>query len=170
MAPIRKKPARLDWRARTAFHEAGHVVASVALGRKVRSATIVPEGNRLGSVQTSRLRRLDPAATDRSMRMTIEREVMILLAGSVAEQLAGAGPHGGRRDRRDALALVGFLSGSASEEETYVRWLRERTRTLLRIHWPAVKAVTKALLAEGTLNGTSLREIAQGADPGLAHR
>lgn len=170
MAPIRRKPVRLDWRTRTALHEAGHVVASVALGRKVRSATIVPEGDRLGSVRTSRLRRLDPAATDRRMRMTIEREVMILLAGSVAEQLAGAGPHGGRRDRRDALALVGFLSGSASEEEAYVRWLRERTRTLLRIHWAAVQAVAKALLAKGTLNGASVREIARSADEGLAHR
>jgi hypothetical protein len=170
MAPIRRKPARLDWRTRTAFHEAGHVVASVALGRKVRSATIVPEGDRLGSVRTSRLRRLDPAATDRRMRMTIEREVMILLAGSVAEQLAGAGPHGGRRDRRDALALIGFLSGSASEEEAYVRWLRERVRTLLRVHWAGVRAVTKALLTKGTLNGADVREIAQRADPTLVHR
>jgi len=68
------------------------------------------------------------------------------------------------------LALVGFLSGSASEEEAYVRWLRERTRTLLRIHWAAVQAVAKALLAKGTLNGASVREIARSADEGLAHR
>jgi ATP-dependent Zn protease len=162
---LQSKSAVLDLRIRTAFHEAGHVVASLALGRKVRSATIVPEAGRLGTVRTSRLRRLDPKASDRRMRMTIEREAIILLAGSVAEQLAGAGPHGGRGDRRDALLLVGFLSGSEAEERAYVRWLRERAKTLLCVHWKAVRAVARALLESERLDGAEVRAVAHRADP-----
>ena len=151
----------LDWRTRTALHEAGHAVVSIALGRKVQKASIEPKDGRLGTLRTSKLRRLDPAVSDRRMRITIEREAMILLAGAVAEQIAGAGPHGGRQDRRDALSLVGFLSSSEAEERAYVVWLRERSRTLLHVHWSAVLALAGALLQQGTLDGSAVRAIAR---------
>lgn len=167
MADPKPPPAALDWRTRTALHEAGHAVVSLALGRKVRSASIVPQDGRLGTLRTSKLRRLDPAVSDRRMRMTIEREAMILLAGAVAEQIAGAGPHGGRKDRRDALSLVGFLSGSEAEERAYVAWLRERTRTLLRVHWAAVIALAHVLVRKGTIDGATVRAVAREADPAI---
>lgn len=101
------------------------------------------------------------------MRATIEREGMILLAGRAAEQIAGGVCRGGR-DRLDALALVGFLSGSPAEERAYVRWLHERAHTLLLVHWRAVTAVAEALLDEGYLDGETIRRLARRADRSLA--
>ena len=86
---------------RTAYHEAGHVVAAVFLGRGVRRATIIGDEKTDGLVQNHRrganwMERLEEADfascwggfIDGRTRRAVETEIMISLAGGLVEMQA----------------------------------------------------------------------------------
>jgi hypothetical protein len=88
-----KKATKLEC---TAYHEAGHAVAAIALGRGVRLVTIVPdrEAGLLGNCICDSLPGLaaDPHNPNaRGRRALVEQEIMICYAGSVAQDHCRSG-------------------------------------------------------------------------------
>src|SRR3954451_4786005 len=64
----------------TAYHEAGHAVMALALGRPVAAVTILPDRLRLGACEFGK-------AVFRPSEDWLEREALISLAGLAAEAL-----------------------------------------------------------------------------------
>ena len=147
----------------TAYHEAGHAVAALALGRGVKCVSIVPGEEILGHCAHHKLRSFQPDihTNGRTLRR-IEQSILILLAGGEAEaKFRGRHNHiGAERDYQDAIDLAMCVFGSEEETEAYLRWLLIRARNLITslVNWPIVEHVAAELLARKTLNGREMRE------------
>ena len=150
----------------TAYHEAGHAVVAVEMGRPIRRVTIVADRRRkmLGRCEQAHWPRWFPPESwrDARTRNFIEGQVLIDFAGGIAEaRFKGSkrrlGAHG---DRSHALTLLGWLSASQKECAAYAAWLYARAENLLAqgYVWRMVEAVAAELLRKGTLSGGQLRE------------
>jgi len=146
-------------RVATAYHESGHAVAAISLGRQIKKATVkranLPTGGvRLGAVMFEKGR---SKPTDD----WLEDEVVILLAGMVAEA-----SFTGRYCEQGAavdLRAVDRLLDSRVRTQRQLDKLRQRlinkTEHLLGdpAHAMAVKAVAKELLSKGEVSGRLVR-------------
>lgn len=161
----------------TAYHEAGHAVAARRLGQGVTGISIVPDSESRGrttghkrSIDASRrfFAQLEEADYDAGwggsikgrLRRRVERTVMVLLAGGMAEMRAtgaglsdvGVGVEKVSEERARELAnkglgnvkfemssgdytvafdLVKEASSSVEEAEAYLAWLTARTESLM---------------------------------------
>ncbi|GEJ56937.1 hypothetical protein [Anaeromyxobacter diazotrophicus] len=161
----------------TAYHEAGHAVASFFLGCGNKYLTIVPDkeqgsiGHHVG-VPTGKWFQPD-VYSDGKHRNKVEARVMVLYAGAIAESLAqGRKPRlrsGSRSDSAAAADLASYVVGSGEEWGAYLDWLFIRATGFLRspFRWRAVEVVAEALLAKRTLKGREVRELIRGSLPAL---
>ncbi len=150
----------------TAYHEAGHAVAAVALGARVQLITLEPEAPdeglpRMGETQVV----WKPGQfSDREAR---ERGVKVALAGPVAEMLYSGDPyHPGflvawAADWQAALELA---DGLWPTEPLRIEGLERITRAVYRWldaepQWSAVAALADELLAQETLEREAIHEI-----------
>jgi ATP-dependent Zn protease len=166
----RKSPSALEC---TAYHEAGHAVAAIILGRAIRKVTIIPDHDRntLGSCQghgNGRLPALDTDASSARHRTYIKSQIMMLWAGAIAEgRRAGRHNwHGAGVDRSHILNLACFACMGDEECKRYIQWLFERTKNLLfsqRWHWDAIKRIARKLLKHGTITGKEAKGLYQAA-------
>ena len=69
----------------TAYHEAGHAVLALALGRPVHQVSVLPNQEYLGTCAFGK-------APFRPSEDWLEREILIALGGIAAEALSGPGP------------------------------------------------------------------------------
>ena len=94
-------PERTAAEILTAFHEAGHAVMALSLGRDVHKVSILPNSLHQGVCELKK-GRVKPA------KDWLETEVLILLAGLAAEaKLTGQYAwHGAAQDLRMARSLV----------------------------------------------------------------
>jgi ATP-dependent Zn protease len=165
----RNDQSRLTALEKTAYHEAGHAVLTLALfgvGQGgVRHATIVPEEkkNTLGHTRhwTIRNFRPDRELTPRTCGLVADG-VVVLLAGLSAERRVT-----GRRDyvgayshHEKAADLAMRVCTSVEEVNAYLKWLEIRTDNILMHWWPSVEAVARALLERHTLDGEQVQVIA----------
>jgi hypothetical protein len=150
----------------TAYHEAGHAVAAVVLGARVRLMTLEPEEPddgppRMGETQVAWKPGKWP---EREYR---ERASQVALAGPVAEMLYSGDPyHPGfvvawTADWRAALELA---SGLWPTEAQRIEGLEGFTRAVYRWldaepQWSAVAALADELLAQETLEREAIHEI-----------
>lgn len=145
----------------TAHHEAGHAVMARELRRRVTSVTIRADGDTLGCCRHTQLRNFAPDYQPH--RGHIEREVMILLAGDLAEGLAAGSTRkilpGSTDDTHKAIDLLSYLCGGEDEAGAYFDFLRERTKNRVRQAWNAVDAIANGLLQEETLSGKRVRQL-----------
>src|SRR5688572_6474495 len=101
----------------TAYHEAGHAVASFFLDVKIRKVSIVPDRERgtLGSVHNGRFgSNLHPdVELGLKGRDTLEKHIRICYAGALAEKrVRGRGNWvGARTDHRSAMELSDHVNG-----------------------------------------------------------
>lgn len=146
-------------RTATAYHESGHAVVAISLGRQIKKATVKRAhlstgGVRLGAVMFEKGR---SKPTDD----WVEDEAMILLAGMVAE----ARFTGRYCDQGAAIDLraVDRLLDSRVRTQRQLDKLRQRlinkTEHLLDepAHAIAVEAVAKELLIKGEVSGRLVR-------------
>ena len=149
-------------RERTAYHEAGHHVACIALRRRIRSVTIVPDEDTLGRSLQGSLGRFQPDTDwDKQTQAKLEREIIILLAGAEAVKRA-AGGLGRLSDYQSDFGQAADLALSAvgdDQANEYLERLSERTKKLLREWWPSVVALASALLREETIGPNKARMI-----------
>lgn len=139
----------------TAYHEAGHAVAALALGRPVRSVSIRPDSLRLGNCAfgTGSLR----ASADE-----LEREALIALGG-IAAELLWRGHYdaiGGAHDLR-AVARLTLERAGGRRAERLERRLLTKAQHLLGddANWRAVERLAAELLARQIVSGRAARHI-----------
>jgi hypothetical protein len=148
----------------TADHEAGHAVVARLHRRLVTSVSIEPGEATLGHALTGhppRPPRLgDPQS--RAERLII-REIMMGLAGSVAEHIVGHRDRGSviLEDYERSHEMAASISGSPEEAAAMCGWLYERTLSLLRqpLVWDSVERVKSELVQNRRVTGRRLREL-----------
>lgn len=140
----------------TAYHEAGHAVVALSLGRSVERLTIIRNSLRLGAVQIGKGR-------NSRKQDYYEIEAMILLAGLVSEaRYTGEYNWGGaqqdlRAVRRLSLARV---ETEKKAERLERRLLDKTSHHLDQIgHWEAVESVANELIKSQSISGRAARHL-----------
>lgn len=164
----------------TAFHEAGHAIASILLpfAPSLRKVTIVPSGDSLGHVMLRRSSR-----TRLLLRPKIHHcasvldAVTVLVSGEMAERLAASGANTGAVEREfqkdfwevsapglggdlePAMCMAVRASYDTRDAVAFIDWARARALSLLLANWCSVELLAHELLQVGTLSGAEVRRI-----------
>ncbi|TWU24953.1 ATP-dependent zinc metalloprotease FtsH [Novipirellula galeiformis] len=145
----------------TAFHEAGHAVMALSLGRSIDKVTISPrrlqvEGVRLGACKIQKGR-------TKSSRDWLEDEVLILFAGMVAEATITGHycEKGAAQDLRTARRLLHNRPATPRQMERIERRLIDKTAYRLgdEGHAKAIELIAKELLLKTTISGRAVRHF-----------
>jgi ATP-dependent Zn protease len=139
----------------TAYHEAGHAVVALAVGRPVHKVSIRPKADWLGRCEFRK-----PLV--RPSDDWLEDEILIALAGLAAEAR-----HTGTYDRDAAgrdLRYVRKLAAQRASERALDRFERRmlaKTENLLAddANWEAVEAIAAELLKLGEISGRAARHL-----------
>lgn len=149
----------------TAYHEAGHAVMAVSLGRSIQKVTIQPGKRqfgpaRLGTCEIKKGRR--GGAQD-----PLEDDVLILLAGMVGEA-KWTGEYcaqGASQDLRDVANLLCTRAASPRQHETLQRRMLSKAEHILSdaVHTEAIDKIANELLEKTTVSGRAVRHHFQQA-------
>ena len=140
----------------TAYHEAGHAVMSLALGRPVASVSARARRELLGVVAFGK-------AVFRPSEDWVEREMLISLAGLAAEAI-----HTGEyawdaasKDYDFAADLARERAGNPRKAERLLRRALSKAEHLLsqEANWRAVERLAAELLRRGEVSGRAARHI-----------
>jgi hypothetical protein len=140
----------------TAYHEAGHAVMALALGRPVACVSVRPDHRYLGTCEFSK-------AVFRPSEDWLEREALIALAGAAAEA-RHAGDYAWGAAAKD-LAYVEDLArqraGGERQAQRLLRRLLAKAEHLLarEENWRAVERVAAELLRVGEISGRAARHL-----------
>jgi hypothetical protein len=145
----------------TAYHEAGHAVMALALGRLVQKVTIRPGRSRVGEVRLG-VCELGKGKVGASKDL-VEDEAMILFAGMVAEarftgQYCEAGA---AQDLRAIRRLLQSRAGSERQMERLERRFLNKTEHILQdtSHVQAIELIACELLQKVTISGRAVRHF-----------
>ena len=140
---------------RTAYHEAGHAVVALALGRPVHKVSVLPNTERLGACEFRK-------GVQRPSEDWVETEILISLAGMVAEaRLTGSYDTGGAdRDLRYVRKLTLMRASDRAVDRLEKRMLA-KTENLLGDDglWQAVEWIAQELLIHGQISGRAARHF-----------
>ncbi|MEZ6137342.1 MAG: cell division protein FtsH [Pirellulaceae bacterium] len=145
----------------TAYHEAGHAVMAVALGRSVQKVTVTP-----GQLQTGGVR-LGACAMKKGRRKAsddpLEDEVLILMAGMVAESHF-TGQYCQRGATQDLLHVRRLLETRAKNEKQLERLRRrmlDKTEYYLAeaAHAQAITWIAEELIAKQSISGRAVEHF-----------
>ena len=158
-----------------AFHEAGHTVISHALGLEVEFVTITPDIDFAGSCTSDYAMYFAFYADDATRLSALEKDVIVNLAGPIAEcqyrsldfndvtAMREAGRWGG--DLAMAKYLVTMMMELLPEDlrpelynELFDR-LSFDTEIMVNSHWPAIERVAHALLEWSDLSGAYVDDL-----------
>jgi hypothetical protein len=149
-----KQPISDSKLAATAYHEAGHAVIALALGRAIDRVTVVPNQRFLGSCQLQK-GRVKPT------KDWLEDEILILLAGIVAEsRFSGKyNPSGAAQDLTNTRRLSLMRAGGESQAVRLERRLLNKTEHLVdeTANWLAIEAIAQQLLINHAISGRAAR-------------
>jgi hypothetical protein len=144
-------------RERTAYHEAGHIVAAIEKGIRISYATIVPTKTRKGYVQP--VGRLVPKDPD-LQRTFVEKEIIFLLAGPAAEQmLVGRESIGDKLDDVRVEEFLACLHSDPQVRKAYLIYLMKLVGQILVHDWDLVTALAQALMSRGVLTGDEIDKL-----------
>ena len=151
---------------RAAYHEAGHAVASYLVKRRLSYCTIEPnpDNHTLGHCEYRNLASFKPdAVLTGRLRNQIEKLIIVLLAGAVAESLKFGRPYwkGSENDTTQAHDLAIYLCNEDKEAGAFINWLWQRTRNILEFgpHWAAVEAISEELMKSKYISERQTRKI-----------
>lgn len=145
-------------RTATAYHEAGHAVMAVSLGRKIQKVTIKPGQRQFGP---SRLGVCElKKGRSKSSQDPLEDDVLILLAGMVGEaKFTGQYSQGGAaQDLRDVAGLLCTRAASPRQHDTLRRRMLAKTEHILSdtAHVVAIEAIANELLEKTVVSGRAV--------------
>lgn len=139
----------------TAYHEAGHAVVALALGRAVQRVSILPGRGWLGRCEFQK-GRVQPSVD------WLEREILISLAGAAAEaRHTGAYAWDGAIADLRAVRRLAVQRASERQAERLERRLLAKVEHLLDQagHWQAVELIATELLRCETISGRAVRHL-----------
>ena len=169
-----------------AYHEAGHSVIGIVLGRRPTSAEILPGGGGLTCYEPHDERslvglaalpvRFELASLPPSTAGALIADLVGLEAGDEAQRLAGfdqipryipddeAAPAiDPMSDAAVAIHLAGFAGAAEAGESAALRsYARTVARRILAERWAAVERIAAALLERGRLAGDELSRLFDG--------
>jgi ATP-dependent Zn protease len=139
----------------TAYHEAGHAVVALALGRTVHKVSVLPNRERMGECRFGK-------GNTRASDDWIEREILIALGGLAAEAR-----HTGTYATDEATQDLRFVRRLARERkserqvERYEKRMLDKVEYMLadEANWKAVELIAAELLKHGTISGRAARHL-----------
>ena len=138
-----------------AYHEAGHAVAALALGRGVQRVSVLPDRNRLGWCEFRK-------GAFRPADDWLEREMLIALAGMTAEA-RHTGDYcwgGAEQDLRYVRRLAAGRAGERQVERLQKRLLAKTEHLFDRTaNWNAVELIVAQLLECGEISGREAKHL-----------
>jgi hypothetical protein len=138
-----------------AYHEAGHAVVALALGRPVQSVSIQPDRVHLGTCEFQK-------GAFRPTADWIEREILISLAGLAAEAryTGDYAWDGAGRDLQYVRRLTVERAGLRRAERLERRLLSKVEHLLAQEgNWRAVELIVAELLRRGEISGRAARHL-----------
>jgi ATP-dependent Zn protease len=139
----------------TAFHEAGHAVVALALGRPIHRVSVLPDGQFLGLC-------LFGKGVFRPSEDWLEREILIALGGIAAEarHTGNYAWDGAARDQQYVRRLAEQRAGERQAERLERRLLAKTEHLLAQErHWRAVELIAAELLQRGVISGRTARHL-----------
>jgi ATP-dependent Zn protease len=139
----------------TAYHEAGHAVVALVLGRPIQRISILPDGDFLGACHFGK-------ATFRPTEDWLEREILIALGGIAAEAryTNNYAWDGAARDQRYVRRLAVQRAGERRAERLQQRLLAKVENLLANEgHWRAVEKIAAGLVKCGSISGRTARHL-----------
>ena len=140
----------------TAYHEAGHAVMALTLGRPVAYVSILPGRAFLGTCEFGK-------AVFRPSEDWLEREMLIALAGAAAEarRTGEYAWDAAARDRTYAEELALQRAGAARQAERLLRRSLSKAEYLLSREdaWRAVERLAAELMRLGEISGRAARHL-----------
>ncbi|MFO0935257.1 MAG: M50 family metallopeptidase [Gemmataceae bacterium] len=144
-----------DYDISTCYHEAGHAVMALVMGRSIQKVSAVPNSLRLGAVEFKK----GPA---KGVDDWIEAEILIALAGPLAEAkfMGQFDVHGAGRDLRVVRKYAEDRVGPR-QVDRYERRMLTKTDYLLNDDdtWAAVELIANELFAKGMISGRAARHL-----------
>jgi len=150
-----------------AYHEAGHAVAAMKIkGLKAVGAITIDEikheqSNHGGFHNKSLLRDVHPASPSLRARSRVEKEIMVAMAGGLAQGRkfgpAGVRDHS-RSDMEYAVELALYSNDDKPEAKVFLESLSIRAESLVESSWPMIEALAAELLKRRRMTGKELRE------------
>jgi len=139
----------------TAYHEAGHAVVALALGRPVHRVSVRPRRDRLGQCEFRK-------GVFRPSDDWLEQEILISLAGLAAEarHTGHYARDGADRDLRYVRRLA-LQRATERQLERFERRMLAKVENLLADegHWRAVEAIAAELLKHEEISGRAARHL-----------
>ena len=136
-----------------AYHEAGHAVIALILGRPVQLVTVLPDKQRLGRCEFGK-------GKTKPTDDWLEREILIALAG-VAAEARHTGQYcweGAQQDLRGVQQLAAMRAGDRKWERLSRRLLSKVEHLLEQPgHWQAVELIAAELIRCGEISGRAAR-------------
>jgi len=145
----------------TAYHEAGHAVMALALGRLVQQVTVVAQKTQVG---ISRLGACEvKSGRSKASSTRLEDDVMILFAGMVAEARY-TGEYCLHGAKGDLAAIKRILCGRATSQSQHDRLHRRllgKTEHFLSRngHPEAIELIARELISKSKISGRAVRHI-----------
>jgi ATP-dependent Zn protease len=141
--------------AATAYHEAGHAVVALALGRPVHGVNVLANRDRLGLCEFKK-------GVLRPSEDWVEREMLIALGGIAAEAIH-TGTYGwdeAERDLQFVRDLAEQRAGRRQVERLERRMLAKAEHLLAKPgHWRAVELIADELSRRGEISGRTVRDL-----------
>lgn len=139
----------------TAYHEAGHAVIALMLGRSVHEVSILPGGKRLGYCEMRK--------GGRAPKDALEADLLILLAGMAAEaKVSGQyGLGGASQDLQMAEKLALSRAGNARQAQRLLERTLDKVEHLMSdtATWSAIVLIAEELLKSRFLSGRAARHF-----------
>ena len=139
----------------TAYHEAGHAVVALALGRPIHRVSVLPDGQFLGLCQFGK-------GVFRPSEDWLEREILIALGG-IAAEARHTGDYAwdaADRDRQYVRQLAVQRAGERQAERLERRLLAKAEHLLGQEgNWRAVELIAAELLQRGVISGRTARHL-----------
>lgn len=145
----------------TAYHEAGHAVMAMALGRLVQKVTIAPGRSHLGEARLGVCQM--KKGRSKASKNLLEEDVLILFAGMVAESRY-TGRYCQQGAMEDLLAIKRLLcdrAGSQSQHDRLHRRLLDKTEHMLDADnlAAAIESIATELVQKTTISGRAVRHF-----------
>lgn len=141
-------------RTLTAYHEAGHAVMALLMGRSIQKVSIIPSQNRLGACTLQKGRA-------KQVQDKLEAEILILLAGMAAEGRKSGryNVQGARQDLQAVERLALARSGNSGQATKLIHKLLDKAQHLLadKATWTAVKVIAAELIEHESISGRAAR-------------